>query len=430
MQNIQKCDVLVIGSGPAGASLAYYLAKKNLSVVLVEKKKNIDWPVRCAEFVPANIAGLFDFKISGINNEVSILETYCASSKKEKFKLIAQTAAPGFILDRHIFVNDIISKYESLGGELLKCNKAIAVKYNSEHFIVTLSNTSSQKYSYIETRIIAGADGPLSFTGKIMSAGISADIPTSLSVGLHTGMSASADKSLNIDTTDISRHSVMCSTNTSFMYAIQQNPAILPDQLYCHKVFFAPYIRCGYGWVFPKTKSMNLGIGQDSAAELKSTLNTFINHLILSGFLNPDPADLKLNLTDLNPNLADFDKNKKITAIAGIAPVSGIVEKPASQGLILVGDAAGLCNPVTGAGIFNAIYSARLASETILKALKHNDLRILAEIKQVYEKEFGSSINRALEKKTSMAKNWDGYMSPPFPDIVRQSWVAFKDYWK
>ncbi len=37
-QNI-KCDVLVIGSGPAGASLAYYLAKKNLSVVLVEKKK-------------------------------------------------------------------------------------------------------------------------------------------------------------------------------------------------------------------------------------------------------------------------------------------------------------------------------------------------------------------------------------------------------
>ncbi|MBU4450455.1 MAG: hypothetical protein KKE35_04085 [Actinobacteria bacterium] len=105
------------------------------------------------------------------------------------------------------------------------------------------------------------------------------------------------------------------------------------------------------------------------------------------------------------------------------------MEKPASEGLILIGDAAGLCNPVTGAGIFNAIYSARLASETILKALKHGDLKILAEIKQAYEKELGPSINRALERKALMTKNWKDYM-PAFPGLVRQSWVAFKDYWK
>lgn len=429
MQNIQKCDVLVIGSGPAGASLAYYLAKKNLSVVLVEKKKNIDWPVRCAEFVPANIARLFDFKISGINNEVSILETYCASSRKEKFKLITQTAAPGFILDRYIFVNDIVSKYESLGGKLLRCTKAIAVRHNSEHFIVTLGDTSSQNYSYIETRIIAGADGPLSFTGKIMSAGTSDDIPANLPVDLHTG-TASTDKSLNMSITDISGHSVMRSINTVFIYAIQQNLAMLPDQLCCHRVFFAPYIRCGYGWIFPKTKSINLGIGQDSASGLKNTLNIFINHLILSGFLNQDLVDLKLNLADLNPDLSNFGKNKKTTVITGIAPVSGIVEKPASDGLILVGDAAGLCNPVTGAGIFNAVYSARIASEIILKSLKHGNLKILEEIKQVYEKEFGPSINRALGKKALMTKNWDEYISPSFPNLIRQSWVAFKDYWK
>lgn len=384
---MQKCDVLVIGGGPAGASLAYYLAKKNLSVVLVEKKKNIDWPVRCAEFVPANIAGLFDFKISGINNQVRTLETYSASGKKEKFRLIAQTAAPGFILDRQIFVNDIISKYENLGGKLLKCNKAVAVKHNSGYFIVTLSDTFSQNYLYIKTRIIAGADGPLSFTGKLMSAGI-----------------------------DAGRCSRIHSTNTTFMYAIQQNPAMLPDQPYCHRVFFAPYIRCGYGWIFPKTESINLGIGQDSASGLKNTLSVFINHLAFSGFLDP--------------NLADFNKNKKITAITGIAPVSGIVEKPVSEGLILVGDAAGLCNPVTGAGIFNAIYSAAIASETILKALKHKNLKILEEIKQAYEKDLGPSINRAIERKALMTKNWGDYMSLVFPDLVKQSWVAFKDYWK
>ncbi|MBU4450454.1 MAG: FAD-dependent monooxygenase [Actinobacteria bacterium] len=208
---MQKCDVLVIGGGPAGASLAYYLAKKNLRVVLAEKKKYIDRPVRCAEFVPANITGLFDFKISGINNQVRILETYCASSKKEKFRLFAQTAAPGFILDRDIFVNDIVSKYENLGGKLLKCKKAVAAKHDSGYFIVALRKSFSQNYSYIKTRIIAGADGPLSFTGKLIS------------VGENAGACSTA-----------------CSTNTAFMYAIQQNPAILPNQPYCHRVFFCP----------------------------------------------------------------------------------------------------------------------------------------------------------------------------------------------
>jgi digeranylgeranylglycerophospholipid reductase len=220
-------------------------------------------------------------------------------------------------------------------------------------------------------------------------------------------------------TTDTSGHSVMRSANTAFMYAMQQNLAILADQPYCHRVFFTPYIRCGYGWIFPKTKSINLGIGQDSSTELKTNFNTFISHLVSCGFLNPDPADL-----------TDFGKNKKTTVITGIAPVSGIVEKPASEGIILVGDAAGLCNPVTGAGIFNAVYSAEIAFETILKALKHKDLKILEEIKQVYEKEFGPSINRALGRKALMSKNWDEHVSPAFPDLIRQSWIAFKDYWK
>jgi flavin-dependent dehydrogenase len=366
-----------------------------------------------------------------------------ASSKKEKFRLIAQTAVPGFILDRHIFVNDIISKYENLGGKLLKCSKAIEVKHSSGCFVVTLRDTFSQNYLFIKTRIIAGADGPLSFTGKLISTGKFVSMDTGISIDTSAALpedrSAGADSSSDTDVdSDISigleryhaTHSTISSTNSAFMYAIQQNPAILPDQPHCHKVFFAPYIRCGYGWIFPKTESINLGIGQDSASGLKDTLDVFINHLASCGFLDPDLTDLKLGFADLNPGLADFNSNKKTTTITGIAPVSGIVEKPVSGGLILVGDAAGLCNPVTGAGIFNAIYSASIVLETILKALKHKNLKILEEIKQVYKKEFGSSINRALERKVFMTKNWNDYMSPALPDLIRQSRVAFKDYWK
>ena len=55
MGKIQKCDVLIIGAGPAGASLVLYLEEEGISGILIDKKAEIDNPVRCAEYVPAAI---------------------------------------------------------------------------------------------------------------------------------------------------------------------------------------------------------------------------------------------------------------------------------------------------------------------------------------------------------------------------------------
>jgi flavin-dependent dehydrogenase len=44
------------------------------------------------------------------------------------------------------------------------------------------------------------------------------------------------------------------------------------------------------------------------------------------------------------------------------------------DGALLVGDAAGFINPLTGGGIHNALISARLAAQTIHEALIDNDI--------------------------------------------------------
>ena len=87
-----ECDVFVIGCGPAGASLAWYLAQNNIKVIVAEKKKNLDRPVRCAGFVPINIAGLFDFKISGINNRLSTLKPMQPKTLLKSFILFLKSA--------------------------------------------------------------------------------------------------------------------------------------------------------------------------------------------------------------------------------------------------------------------------------------------------------------------------------------------------
>jgi flavin-dependent dehydrogenase len=461
-----ECDVFVIGCGPAGASLAWYLAQKNIKVIVAEKKKNLDSPVRCAGFVTINIAGLFDFKIDGINNQTRYLETYSAKTPLEKFQLISKTTAPGFILDRDIFINDIASRFTKSGGILLKGTKVISILQNPEGFTLELADMASKNHLMIKARIIAGADGPLSLVGRL------------------TG-----------------------SVNKSVMTAIQQNPSTKLKSADCSKVFFSPYISCGYGWLFPKTKSVNLGVGaflerktinienkmenifldsgnsilgrdsgnstiyrgnESNDISIKNILALFIRHLefsgIFAGDINPQQPIFNNNSCISSSNnkeniyqpLPAENKNDQkqgisvetykhfIPAVTGLIPDSGIVENPVPRnGFVLCGDAAGLCNPMTGAGIYNAIYSAKLASESIVKSLNLNDLNILQEIREIYNSQFGNSINRALKKKLLQKNNWPEPVSDMtvrnsfdykgtmnFSELIRQTWISFRNYWR
>src|SRR2546427_1501902 len=46
--------VIVVGSGPAGATAARYGARRGLKVLLVDKRKEIGVPVQCGEYVAHN----------------------------------------------------------------------------------------------------------------------------------------------------------------------------------------------------------------------------------------------------------------------------------------------------------------------------------------------------------------------------------------
>jgi flavin-dependent dehydrogenase len=472
-----ECDVFVIGCGPAGASLAYYLTQKNIKVIVAEKKKNLDRPIRCAGLVSVNIAGLFDFKIRGINTQAEYLETYAAKNPSEKFHLISKTSAPGFILDRDTFINDIASRFTKAGGILLKSTKVISIQQCPDGFSLDLFDIGAKNHLRAKARIIAGADGPLSLIGRLTGA-----------------------------------------VNKSFMHAIQRNPSTILKSTDCNKIFFSPYISCGYGWLFPKTDSVNIGVGvsperkkmhlgysgfgqasgdsnnsgfsrnsgdsrpgldiERANIPLKDILAFFTRHLEFSGIFDGNTNlhqsifnnnssigenNKKKNKYQLLPaeNKNDVKQNKSIETykqfrptVTGLIPDSGIVDNPGlKDGIILCGDAAGLCNPITGAGIYNAICSAKLASESIAKYLNLNDLNILQEIKEIYNSQFGNSINRALRKKLLQKNNWprlipdmnnwpeyipntrNGYGfdykdTMKFSDLIRQTWISFRDYWR
>jgi geranylgeranyl reductase family protein len=111
----------------------------------------------------------------------------------------------------------------------------------------------------------------------------------------------------------------------------------------------------GYGWVFPGAEggaNMGLGIavGPDRHAGTKAVraLPDFLAHLRTVGLLERGPP------ARLPARLGGWLK----MGMVGTTPAAGRV--------LLVGDAAGLINPLQGEGIAQAMRSGQLAAETLL----------------------------------------------------------------
>ena len=56
-----KCDVLVVGAGPAGSSAARAAAEAGASTICIDKKEEIGHPVQCAEGIGTYLFPLLPF---------------------------------------------------------------------------------------------------------------------------------------------------------------------------------------------------------------------------------------------------------------------------------------------------------------------------------------------------------------------------------
>ena len=119
----------------------------------------------------------------------------------------------------------------------------------------------------------------------------------------------------------------------------------------------------GYGWVFPKEKSFTVGVGglKKYNPKMKNILLDLLNHR--------------------------FSENLKFQIKANYLPFGSYLSTPGFKNILLVGDAAGLVEPITGEGIAFAMESGKLAAESIIKAANYNRPdRAYKEYKSEYNK--------------------------------------------
>lgn len=188
------------------------------------------------------------------------------------------------------------------------------------------------------------------------------------------------------------------SVNTQLVETRQITVALL-QPYHATDIFLSRGIPGGYGWLFPKGDAANLGAGVSSQhkARLKPIIARLHSRLIKDGRVG---AQI-LRLTG------------GAIPVGGMLNVSGNLEKAS---VLLAGDAAGLANPVTGAGIAAAVHSGRLAGQAVATGA-------IADYAEELEDAYRAALERAVRRRRELLASNHGKAA------LRRGWIAYPEYW-
>lgn len=231
------CDVLVIGLGPAGGAAAGAAARRGLSVIAVEKKKQVGLPVQCAEFIPLPL-GRYARAEGVLVQRIEAMKSFLPSG------IVAHTDFPGLMVDRAAFDQALAKEAEQAGARI--------------HLGSRLCRLEGER----SCAQVATAEGVLEIRYRVL---VAADGPHS-SVAERLGLPR------------------LQTVNTRQYTVPLKRPYADTD------IWLSGAYPGGYAWLFPKGRFANLGLGADPryAADLKTPLDALHRQLARNGLVGQE----------------------------------------------------------------------------------------------------------------------------------------------
>ncbi len=311
MKNIY--DIIVVGAGPAGSIAARSAAEKGISVLLLEKDRDVGYPVRCGEAVAK----------AGIEEFITTDEKWIAS-KINKFSFVAPNESEitvqlndvAFVLERRLFDYELARTAADAGAE-------IVTRTYVNGLLIEDGKVCGVKYEYqgeqkeVRAKIVIAADGVESRVGRW--------------AGLQT----------HVDFRDME----------SAVQITAANIPIAQDTLYFY--FGINISPSGYLWIFPKgNNKANIGIGISGLIGKKKSAQSYLDDFMQK----------------------HYPEAPVLTRIAGGVPCGLTLDKISAPGIMLVGDAARQVNPLSGGGIASGMIGGSIAGRIAAEAVKMNKL--------------------------------------------------------
>jgi len=351
----EEPDVVVVGLGPAGARAAAAVAAAGLEVLAIDRRRRAGVPVQCAEFVPMMLARDVEGVAGTTTQLIRRMLTVVDHGEPEE-----APNCPGRIIDRARFDAMLAQEAARQGAT---CRFGTTLRCVTPDGTLSMSDGSACR-----PRLVIGADGPRSCIGAAIG--------------------------------EVNRHLV----ETRQVTVSLLRPHDATD------IFLHADYRGGYGWLFPKGRLANMGVGVslEERQRLKPLLSVLHAGLALTGRVGTRASALT---------------GGSIPVGGRLGAVGWIAKMPA----LLAGDAAGLTHPVTGAGIAAAVQSGTLAGRAAVEWLGGGRNALDA-----YEQELGDVFDVALARaRRRRHETLTCYGSATRPDAraLRAGWISSPHYW-
>lgn len=343
---IISTDVVVVGAGPAGSICAKYLAQSGVNVLVIEKKQEIGVPKRCAEAVDTQVFNEVGIETDPVwlINRIRTAVLYAPDGNSVKFG--AQSfEESGCMVERKIFEKHLAKDAIRAGAKYMLKTMALGVlKEKNQVKGVVVEHMGVKKK--IAAKIVIAADGVDSMISK--SAG---------------------QKTVN--------------RLKNYMSCFQYEMAGIDniDEKAIHLYYGNSIAPGGYAWIFPKGNSLaNVGVGIKMLKEGSKTPKGHLDEFI-----------------EKNPSI--FRSASAVEFNCGGVPVNQTVETLVGDGLMIIGDAAQLVNPITGGGLKLAMISGKMAAEVAAECLRKGDIsvRSLSEYQKKWDVLEGKELRRMVK---------------------------------
>ena len=329
-----KYDIVVVGGRLGGSTASLFASKSDVDVLMIEKRQEIGSPVQCAEGVTYGTFETLEMKPSERYVRSHIKGAHIYSPDMRRITYEGGIAE-GLVIDRKIFDKDLAIESARAGTDIM-------IKTNVKDLIIKNHRVCGVVAKHLGKTIEIRSD-----------VVISAD-------GVESNMARQA----GIETYKSPKK--ICSCAQYELVGIDVDPEYL-EFYFGEKI--APQ---GYLWIFPKGDGVaNVGVGVRSSIDTAiSYLNRYVSKL--------DATPVELNI--------------------GGVPVSGPIKKTYTDGFLVVGDAAGQVDPITGGGIHTTISCARIAGEVAAESVKREDnsSEFLKDYQDKWRKEIGENLDKSV----------------------------------
>lgn len=340
MKRMEKTyDIAVLGAGPAGLQAAGTALESGdgVSVILLDQRKPWEAPIACAEGVFENE---FRAVISPDEKWIRFVVGHAAYHSPDG-TVIEYTSLDnrGCIIDRAEMQRDLANRCENLGAQVKFGERVEAVGEPDGAGVRTVYLRGG---TGIRAKVVIDGSGPLSRFGK--------------------------EEGINWKPTDLE----------PAFFAVIENVSVRTDRI---EIFLGNEIAPGgYGWSFPRSPTCaNVGVTISSRVKGANNIRRLLSQIIQRHY-----------------------PHGTVTArFAGAIPCGVGKQRIAAPGFLKAGDAASTVNPISRAGITEAMLSGNLAGRYAVEMLGAQTRRALGKIAREYEKTWHEKLGR---KHAKLAK--------------------------